>query len=283
MECKDSRVGAVEVSPQCCQKKTATSVFALLLCVTASFNEQPFGSCKNYTASLLFNASWAWDPGEVWEFIFFPLKNTCMSTTNLPLWEAENKHTLSFLGSFHKRISKLSRLCSWKSCRRSKLPGTFVREVLKYRKSAVRGYIMYRYGIKFTQLKMNVLSWMNASWSVVNLTFTCNSRQNTTFFCEARTKRFIRKKSPSLCTHLHISFNAVGAHMTRVFGEEAAAVELHACGVVRVMLRLWCVDGPHSGSVLTLPERFNWSGKVLSGWIIQLCPAEGIGMEGGGQ
>lgn len=46
---------------------------------------------------------------------------------------------------------------------------------------------------------------------------------------------------------------AVGAHMTRVFGEEAAAVELHACGVVRVMLWLWCVDGPHSGSVLTLP------------------------------
>lgn len=58
MACKDSRVGAVEeVSPQCCQKKTATSVFALLLCVTASFNEKPFGSCKNYTASLLFNAS----------------------------------------------------------------------------------------------------------------------------------------------------------------------------------------------------------------------------------
>ena len=74
---------------------------------------------------------------------------------------------------------------------------------------------------------------------------------------------------------------AVGAHMTRVFGEEAAAVELHACGVARVMLRLWCVDGPHSRSVLTLPECFNRSCKVLSGWIIQLCPAAGIGIDGG--
>lgn len=44
--------------------------------------------------------------------------------------------------------------------------------------------------------------------------------------------------------------------MTRVFGQEAAAVELRACGVVRVMLRFWCVDGPHSGSGLTLPECF---------------------------
>lgn len=44
--------------------------------------------------------------------------------------------------------------------------------------------------------------------------------------------------------------------MTRVFDEEAAAVQLHACGAARVMLRFWCVDGPHSGSVLTLPEWF---------------------------
>lgn len=59
VECKKSRVGAVEeVSPQCCQKKRQQpSVFRLLLCVTASFNEKPFGSCENYTASLLFNGS----------------------------------------------------------------------------------------------------------------------------------------------------------------------------------------------------------------------------------
>lgn len=34
--------------------------------------------------------------------------------------------------------------------RRSKLPGTFVRQVLKYRRSAVRGRIMCRFGLIFT-------------------------------------------------------------------------------------------------------------------------------------
>lgn len=63
--------------------------------------------------------------------------------------------------------------------------------------------------------------------------------------------------------------------MTRVAGEEAAAVGLHACGVVRVMLRFRCVDRPHIGPVLTLPEPFNRLCKVLSGRIIQLCPSEG--------
>lgn len=63
------------------------------------------------------------------------------------------------------------------------------------------------------------------------------------------------KKYPRFTSPL--TLKAAGAHMTRAFGEEAAVVELHACGVVRVMLRLGCVDGPHSGSVLTLPECFN--------------------------
>lgn len=221
-------------------------------------------------------------PGKCGNSFFSPLKNTCISTTNLPLWE--QKTSTQVFWDFSHKVFQSYRDCAAEKLQEVKTSWNFCQRGIKIQEgSAVRGYIMYRYGIKFTQLKMNVLSWMNASWSVGNLTFTCNSRQNTTFFCEARTKRFIRKKSPSLCTHLHISFNAVGAHMTRVFGEESSAVELHACGVVRVMLRSWCVDGPHSGSVLTLPERFNWSGKVLSGWIIQLCPAEGIGMEGGGQ
>lgn len=115
---------------------------------------------------------------------------------------------------------------------------------------------MCRHRIIFTQLKMNV--W--ASWSVVNLTFSCNSRQNTHFTMKQE-QNDLKEKETSFPVYppftSPLTLKAVGAHMTRVFGEEAAAVELHACGVVRVMLRLWCVDGPHSGSVLTLPECFN--------------------------
>lgn len=33
---------------------------------------------------------------------------------------------------------------------------------------------------------------------------------------------------------------------------------------------VWCVDGPHIGSLLTLPKHFNWACKVLNGQIIQV-------------
>lgn len=54
-----------------------------------------------------------------------------------------------------------------------------------------------------------------------------------------------------------MSLVALEAHTMRVSGEEAAVVGLHACGVVRVMLGFRRADGPHTGSVLTLPECFD--------------------------
>lgn len=116
---------------------------------------------------------------------FFFLINTNTIMLKFRLIKAKNCYT-------RQSISKLSRSCSWKVAGGQNFLELLVPEVLKYRKSAVRGYIMCRKGIIFTQLKMNVC----ASWSVVNLIPVIQGKT----LPWSKNKKILRKKSPSLCT-----------------------------------------------------------------------------------
>lgn len=63
----------------------------------------------------------------------------------------------------------------------------------------------------------------------------------------------------------HITLLSVASSSGLSLGKEALVASSAGMWGYKSNGVVWCVDGPHMGSLLTLPRHFNWVCKVLNG------------------